>query len=341
MSEIENTMSKVGVVAIGRNEGDRLVQCIKSLIALMPPGTPIVYVDSGSTDGSVAFAESQGVHVVNLDLSVPFTMARGRNAGFHHLTEHFPDLRYVQFVDGDCELLEGWLAQAIATLDSNDAIAVVCGRRRERFPDRSIYNRLADMEWNTPIGETDACGGDALMRVSAIQEVDGYNETLIAGEEPEMCVRLRQNGWKIYRINADMTIHDAAMVEFRQWWRRMIRGGWAMAAWSDLHGAPPERFMVRENRKHWGWVLELPMFAIGFAVLTKGLSLLALLGYVLLLLKIYQYRCRQGDSTSDAAWYASFCVLSKVPETLGRLNYWSTKLRGQRATLIEYKSSAT
>lgn len=333
-------MKKIGVVAIGRNEGDRLVRCLKSLIAQMPADVTIVYVDSGSTDDSVAFAQSIGVKVVNLDLSVPFTMARGRNAGFRYLTEHFPELQYVQFIDGDCELVQGWVEAAIATLDHHAEFAIVCGRRRERFPEHSVYNQLADLEWNTPIGEAEACGGDALMRVKAIQEVGGYNETLIAGEEPEMCVRLRQHGWKIQRIDVDMTLHDAAMTQFGQWWRRSIRGGWAMAAWSDLHGAPPERFMVRENRKHWGWVLELPLFAIGGASFTSGLSLLAFLGYPLLLWRIYRYRIDQGDSPAAARLYARFCVLGKIPESIGRIRYWLTKWRGQRATLIEYKQPA-
>ncbi|MBN8562159.1 MAG: glycosyltransferase family 2 protein [Leptolyngbya sp. UWPOB_LEPTO1] len=333
-------LEKIGVVAIGRNEGDRLVRCLKSLVAQMPTGTLIVYVDSGSTDGSVAFAESLGVQVVNLDLSIPFTMARGRNAGFRHLVAQVPDLKYVQFIDGDCELVEGWIETAIAAFASDATFAIVCGRRRERFPERSVYNRLADMEWNTPVGEAEACGGDALIRVEAIQAVGGYNETLIAGEEPEMCVRLRKLGWKIQRIDAEMTRHDAAMLEFRQWWKRSVRGGWAMAAWTDLHGSPPERYMVRENRKHWGWVMGLPLVAIGLAYFTSGLSLLAFLGYPLLCWKIYRYRLSRGDSASDARSYAGFCVLGKFPESIGQFNYWSTKLRGQQAKLIEYKEPA-
>ncbi|MBW4440089.1 MAG: glycosyltransferase [Plectolyngbya sp. WJT66-NPBG17] len=334
-------MEKIGVVAIGRNEGDRLVRCLNSLVAQMPVGVPIIYVDSGSTDGSVGFAESIEVQVVNLDLSIPFTMARGRNAGFQRLIGQAPDLKYVQFIDGDCELIHGWVEAAIAALETDPTLAIVCGRRRERFPERSVYNRLADMEWNTPVGEAEACGGDALMRVEAIRAVGGYNETLIAGEEPEMCVRLRKLGWKIERIEADMTLHDAAMLEFGQWWKRSIRGGWAMAAWSDLHGAPPERYMVRENRKHWGWVLGLPLFAIGLAGITSGCSLLAFLGYPLLMWKVYRYRLGRGDSATDARSYAGFCVLGKVPESIGRVNYWLMKLRGKQATLIEYKQSVT
>ncbi len=333
-------MKTVGVVAIGRNEGERLVRCLQSLITQLP-GMPIIYVDSGSTDGSVAFAESVGVQVINLDLSLPFTMARGRNTGFRALTEQFPDLDYVQFIDGDCELLSGWIERAIATLDQQDDLAIVCGRRRERFPEQSIYNQLADMEWNTPVGEAEACGGDALMRISAIQMVGGYNETLIAGEEPEMCVRLRQQGWKIQRIEADMTLHDAAMTTFQQWWRRSVRGGWAMAAWSDLHGAPPERYRVTENRKHWGWVLGVPLSALVFANITEGLSVLFLGAYGLLIWRVYGYRMSRGDAANQAWLYALFCLLGKMPESIGQVNYWVTRWRGQQATLIEYKMPVT
>ncbi|HBB31986.1 MAG TPA: glycosyl transferase [Cyanobacteria bacterium UBA8803] len=334
-------MSRIGVVTIGRNEGERLVRCLKSLIAQIPNEVPIVYVDSGSTDGSMAVAESLGVRAIALDMSVPFTMARGRNAGFKDLVEHFSDIEYVQFIDGDCELMEGWISQAMVTLDCDEKLAVVCGRRYERFPDASIYNRLADMEWNTPVGEAKACGGDALIRVSAIREVNGYNEALIAGEEPEMCVRLRQRGWKIQRLDADMTLHDAAMLKFSQWWKRAIRGGWAMAAGKALHGASPERYMARENFSRWIWGMILPLIALGCAGFTWGLSLLLFAGYPILMWRVYRYRRRYGDPPSHARLYAFWCVLAKLPEAIGQLQYWLTRWRGKQAHLIEYKKPIT
>ncbi|HEY9698707.1 MAG TPA: glycosyltransferase [Trichocoleus sp.] len=330
-------MSSIGVVAIGRNEGERLIRCLKSLIAQLPPGTPIVYVDSGSTDGSVTAAKDLGVQVVELDLSVPFTMARGRNTGFQYLIEHFPHLQYVQFIDGDCELLDGWIDQAVQALDQNEKIAIVMGRRRERFPEASVYNQLADLEWNTPIGEVKECGGDILARIQAIRAVEGYNETLIAGEEPDMCVRLRQQGWQIWRIDADMTYHDAAMYQFSQWWKRSTRGGWAFAAGAAMHGDTPEQFRVRESRSGWLWGLLIPSVAIGFAGFTSGLSLLLLLGYPYLMWRIYRYRRNQGDSAADARIYAFFCILSKIPQAIGQIKYWLERWQGKRATLIEYK----
>jgi GT2 family glycosyltransferase len=334
-------MSQIGVVAIGRNEGERLVRCLQSLLAQLPAGMPIVYVDSGSTDGSLEMARSLGVHAIELDMSVPFTMARGRNTGFRYLIENFPQIEYVQFIDGDCELLPHWIDKALTVLAREPQLAVVCGRRRERFPEASLYNRLADMEWNTPIGEATACGGDALMRVAAIREVGGYNESLIAGEEPEMCVRLRQQGWKIQRIDADMTIHDAAMLKFSQWWKRTTRAGWAIAAGVALHGAPPERYQVKEMLSRWIWGLVVPIVAIGGAWITSGLSLLLLFGYPLQLWKVYQYRRKLfNDPPAYARLYACFCVLGKFPEMLGQAKYWLIRWQGQQATLIEYKVPA-
>ncbi|MBF2086011.1 glycosyltransferase [Thermoleptolyngbya sp. C42_A2020_037] len=327
-------MNSVGVVAIGRNEGDRLRQCLSSVVGL---AAQVVYVDSGSTDGSVELARSLGAEVVALDLSIPFTAARARNAGFARLLELLPQVEFVQFVDGDCEVVAGWLEQAAQALRDHPDWAVVCGRRRERFPDATLYNRLCDIEWNTPVGEAKACGGDALMRVAAVQQVGGYNPTLIAGEEPELCVRLRQQGWKIFRLDAEMTLHDANMTRFAQWWKRTKRAGHAYAEGSWLHGTPPERHWVKETRSIWLWGLGIPLGAIALAPLIKGLSLLLLLGYPVMTYRIYRYFKQQGYKASDALPYAISCVLGKFPGLAGVLQFHVNRLLGRRNALIEYK----
>ncbi|WP_017298484.1 glycosyltransferase family 2 protein [Nodosilinea nodulosa] len=330
-------MSQVGIVTIGRNEGERLIRCLQSLQTHGPAGSPIVYVDSGSIDSSVVQAQEMGVHVVELDMSVPFTMARGRNAGFQYLTERFPELTYVQFIDGDCELLPDWMDKAIAALEQSADLAIACGRRRERCPEASPYNRLADMEWNTPVGEAKACGGDMLARIEAIKAVGGYNPKMICGEEPEMCIRLRQRGWKIERIDADMTLHDAAMTRFGQWWKRSIRGGWAVAEGKAMYGEPPESYMVKENKSGWLWGMVIPALALALGWPTCGLSLLLLLGYPILAWRIYKYRQGQGDLPGHAWLYAFFCTISKLPQALGQGRYWLNRWRNTPATLIEYK----
>src|SRR5207248_7579001 len=134
-----------------------------------------------------------------------------------------------------------WLERAEQELKVRPEVAVVCGRRRERFPEGSVYNRLCDMEWDTPVGEAESCGGDAMMRVKAVRATGGYRAALIAGEEPELCLRLREAGWKVLRLDAEMTLHDAAMTRFGQWWKRAVRAGHAFAEVSWLHRTSPQR----------------------------------------------------------------------------------------------------
>jgi GT2 family glycosyltransferase len=256
MNDMTRVRSSCGVVAIGRNEGERLRQCLQSVIGKV---AGVVYVDSGSTDGSVAMAQAMGVLVVELDMSVPFTAARARNAGFARLLESLPQLAYIQFVDGDCEVVAGWLEHASEFLDNHDDVAVVCGRRRERYPQRSIYNALCDIEWDAPLGEVRACGGDALMRAAAFRAVDGFRPDMIAGEEPELCIRLRASGGRIWRLGEEMTLHDAAMLRFGQWWQRSKRAGYAFALGAYLHGRPPERHYVRHARRALFWGVALPL----------------------------------------------------------------------------------
>jgi GT2 family glycosyltransferase len=329
----------LGIVAIGRNEGERLRACLAS--SLRAPGVAgVVYVDSHSTDGSVAIAREMGAIVVELDLSVPFTAARARNEGFDALLRAHPGVEYVQFLDGDCELVEGYIEQAAAVLDQNPRAAVACGRRRERFPDKTIYNKLCDIEWNTPIGVVRSCGGDALIRVSAFREVGGYDASVIAGEEPEMCVRLRARDWTIHRINADMTLHDAAMTRFGQWWKRNVRAGHAYAQGYAMHGSPPERHDRKEVRSNWFWGVIVPLVVVALAWPTRGLSAVLLLGYVVLGWRVRKYAARRGFAPADATRYAMFTVIGKFAQAQGQMKYQRSRWSGKRSAIIEYKHTA-
>lgn len=330
------TLQPIGIVIIGRNEGNRLRQCLLSAIG---EGKTVVYVDSGSTDGSVALARSLGIYVVELDMSVPFTAARARNAGFESLLQVKPEVEFVQFVDGDCRLVEGWLERAVNELAAKPEVVVVCGRRREEFPANSVYNLLCDIEWATPVGEAKECGGDSMMRVSAFKKVGGFNPTMIAGEEPELCVRLRQAGGKILRIDAEMTLHDAQITRFSQWWKRSIRNGHAYAEGAWLHGRSPERHWVRESLRSWFWAFVLPLLAIATLLPTKGLSvLLLLMAYTWLTYRVYQSTQHRGFQDKDALFYSVFCVLEKYPKLLGQIRFHIYRLLKRQRTLVEYKS---
>jgi len=321
-------VSRVAAVVIGRNEGDRLVACLKSL----GPGMDrVIYVDSGSTDGSPETAAALGAQVVALDMARPFTAARARNAGLAALADSPPD--YVQFVDGDCVLQPGWVETARDFLDTHPEVAMACGRRREIHPEASVFNRLCDDEWNTPVGEAMSCGGDALGRWQALDAVGGYNPTLIAGEEPDLCLRLRLAGWKIWRLDVEMTAHDAAILRFGQWWKRVSRAGHAFAEGAWLHGKAHGHW-VSETRRLLFWGLGVP-FATLLAVLLAGPWGLVVLG--LYPLQIVRLARSRGIRDRFSWEWAFFLTLGKIPEALGALRFYRSRLTARRSALIEYK----
>jgi serine acetyltransferase/glycosyltransferase involved in cell wall biosynthesis len=338
-------LSDIGVIAIGRNEGERLGRCLESV---MGNGLGVVYVDSSSTDGSVALAQSLGAEVVELDMSLPFSAARARNAGFERFISSNPTARYVQFVDGDCEIVAGWIDRARAELDARTEVAVVCGRRRERSPEASVYNRLADLEWDTPVGEAQTCGGDAMMRVDAFSAAGGFDPSVAAGEEPELCQRLRRSGWKVLRIDAEMTLHDSAMLRLSQWWKRSVRSGYGAA---DVYGRFGDGGLfagqVRSART-WaiGWPLAVVLagiivwFAAGvkWGALAAAALALALPAQMLRIAWRSRHRTR---SLGGAIALGVLTMLGKWAGLLGEIRYHRDRRLGRNTRLIDYKSAGT
>lgn len=315
----------LAAVVIGRNEGGRLIRCLASLKGRF---SSIVYVDSGSTDGSAAAARAAGAAVIELDMTVPFTAARARNAGVAHLFSLSPAPDYIQVLDGDCELQASWLDVAHPFLEAAPEVAVVCGRRRECKPEETVYNGLIDLEWDTPIGQAEACGGDALVRSAALRAAGGYNPDLIAGEEPELCLRLRRAGWKIWRLDAEMTLHDADIRRFGQWWQRARRAGHAYAEGAFLHGATAERYCVAQTRRALVWGVGVPVMA----VLGAGISPWALALVLLWPAQVLRLKAR-GVPWSEAF----FLTLGKIPESQGIIGYHLNRLKGTATRIIEYK----
>lgn len=342
-SEKLGLLNDVGIVVIGRNEGERLAACLRSIGRV----AHCVYVDSGSTDGSLELARSLGVDAIPLVCPPKFSAARARNTGAHHLRQELPDIRFVQMIDGDCVLDHGWLDRARTHLLQHQDRAAVFGRRRERFPEASPYNRMCDEEWAVQPGLVSSCGGDVMFRAAAFEEVGGFNNELVAGEEPELCYRLRRKGWTIECIDAAMTVHDVALYSFGGWWTRARRAGFAFAELMARYGQSADGHWVQlvTRAAVWSAIMLLALVGLVLGGL-GGITWLALAGALLLLLVIAKtasmaWRLRAGRSGLRwALTFSTLLMISKLAQFQGVLQSVRGRLRGSSSQLIEYKSAA-
>ena len=319
-------------VIIGRNEGERLRACLQSVLATTDR---VVYADSCSTDGSPQLAQSMGARVVAVT-SAPLNAARGRNEGLRAALEHFPDSVFVQFLDGDCILQPGWPQASIAFLDQNPTAAVACGRRYEAFPGTSVYNQFADAEWDTAVGRAQACGGDAMMRIKSVLAVGGFDSELMAGEEPELCARLRSKGWEIWRLGELMTEHDAAILHFSQWWRRTLRSGFGYAQVWQRTRSTSQPLYARQLQSAFFWALLFPLAIIAGAIFANRAAILLLIpiGYCVQFARIMN---RRTGALSFRFASSALLMLAKFAEVSGALRYILTKSYSRS---IEYKHAS-
>ncbi len=325
-----------GIVVIGRNEGERLRNCLESV---RKTACPVVYVDSGSTDDSVAIAHSFNAQVVALATDRPFSAARARNEGYARLLEHSPQVRYVQFIDGDCTLLDGWVDAASGALQEDPKRAAVIGHLSERNAEASPYNRLCALEWESPVGDLQNFGGlvgIAMIRSDVLRQLGGYNPEVIAGEDAELGVRMGLAGYKVTKIDCPMATHDANITRFRQWWLRAVRGGHAIGQRAHLHGNSVLRDCMRERCSTLFWGVGLPSLIVVAAVPSQGVSLFALGAYLLLGCRVWKHRRQQNDSPGDALLYTRFLLLAKFANAVGLLRFFVNRI-SRRYEIIEYK----
>jgi len=327
----------VSVVVIGRNEGDRLRRCLASVVAMNKNGfdTEIIYVDSGSTDNSLEIANDFGAQVIALQPERP-TAALGRNAGWLAAQG-----ATVLFLDGDTILDANFVAQSLPDLWRENH-AVVWGHRREIHPEESLYNRVLDLDWIYAPGLTQFCGGDALMRYAALAEVDGYDETLIAGEEPDMCRRMVGRGYTILHVDRPMTGHDLAMTSWSQYWKRATRAGHAYAEISQRMAEVGQTFWadeVERNRKRAVTLMGAAVWAVLATIFFRSWwpLLATVLFYALLVLRsAYKARWKSHDMLT-LLLYGVHSHLQQIPIYFGQRSYQRLRKKGQKAALVEYK----
>ena len=188
-----------------------------------------------------------------------------------------------------------------------------------------------------------------MLRAAALDEVGGYSDEMIAGEEPDLSIRLRARGWRLLRLRDEMTLHDAAMTRFSQWWRRAERSGHAYAELATRHRGSPLQDYGRRLHGVLLWGAALPvigMIAVVVGIVTE-LAWPSAIGGLLFALPLLQLarlmwrERRVGRGWRDAATLSLFLMLAKPAQTIGAARFWMARIGGGRTRLIEYKKRRT
>lgn len=334
------TAPVLSVVVIGRNEGQRLARCLESIQAIrrLTGSIELIYVDSGSTDGSPQLAESFGAKAIVLRTDHP-TAALGRETGWRNASSEF-----VLFLDGDTVLHPDFPVRALDAITSDPMIAAVWGHLREIHPEHSLYNRVLDLDWIFPLGEISLCGGNVLMRRRALEVSGGYDTSLIAGEEPEMCCRIRAHGYRIFHVDIPMVGHDLAMTRFQQYWKRSLRTGHAYAEVSRLYRGTENAFWEKERVSNLVrgafWTLS-PWIALLASLFFLSAIPIAVWCGIFLLLSLRSAWSARWKSRDPIALllYGMHSHFQQIPIFIGQLQFERGLRQGKRKSLIEYKNS--
>lgn len=327
----------ISVVVIGRNEGRRLERCLRSVQAADTDGKSLelIYVDSDSSDGSPELAQACGARVLHVKPTRP-SAALGRNAGWRAATG-----QYVLFLDGDTILERQFIRRALQEIGTSPEIGVVWGHRREVAPGASLYNRVLDLDWIYPPGDADFCGGDALFQREILERAGGFDDTLIAGEEPELCARLRAMGYRIRHIDVPMTGHDLAITQWRQYWRRAERAGHAYSEISERFADTPSPLWLRESRRnYWHGSLIIGGLTTVVVSLIAGafaLTMVALLAASAIVVRTALRARWKHAGAGTLLAYAIHSHLQQLPILWGQLAWHLARRRGEARRLIEYK----
>ena len=336
MTDTADIPNLISVVVIGRNEGQRLSRCLQSIAQMQHPSFDIevIYVDSGSEDGSTTLAQESGAKVIALQPDRP-SAALGRNAGWRAARG-----ATILFLDGDTILHPAFVTASLPDLTGN--IAVVWGHRREIHPEASIYNAVLDLDWIYAPGPTLYCGGDALFRHSVLSATNGFDETLIAGEEPELCRRIAALDFTILHVDRPMTGHDLAITRFSQYWRRNTRAGHAYAEVSQRLDASGQTFWadeVRRNRNRALTLIALCLLGLLGSILLRSLwpALAVLLFFTAISLRsALKARWKSSDPLT-LFLYGIHSHLQQIPIYYGQFQYRWNRRKGKRVRLLEYK----
>ncbi|MBV8363508.1 MAG: glycosyltransferase [Candidatus Eremiobacteraeota bacterium] len=247
----------VSILIPTKNSAEHLEQCIASVRAQGYPKIEVIVIDNNSTDATAEIARSKA----DLVLTAGGERSKQLNTGAQHARG-----KYLYRIDGDFVLDPNVVAEAVRLCEAHgyDAVAV----HNESDPRVSFWARVRNFERSMYKYDPTIVGARFFSK-RAFDEVGGFDEDLIAGEDYDIHNRLLARGLKIGRIAPSET-HLGEPASLRQF-----------AAKSFFYGQTIGKFMrksgVRGLRqvspvrtaffRHWRKFVAHPALGCGFFVM--------------------------------------------------------------------------
>jgi type II secretory pathway predicted ATPase ExeA len=296
------------------------------------PDSAKFVIAAGAGEDGLAAAKEAGVDIV--EISDGPGGGRARNAGYRRLKKDNPGLRYVHFLEAGSMLAPGWLAHAEKFMARRPEVAVLDGRTILDQRRATVLDRVLAAASDRPPGEIQAAGPNALFRVDAFEQAGGFRGDIVADATGDLCVRLRRRGAHVWRSDAVMATVEAGRLTFKGWRLETMRIGFASAAGAALHGAPPERYGVKEQSRAFFWGGLLPALIAVAAVLSAfasgafgGSAAVGVAAVFVFGLTVYGLKAAvaamSDQAPPGASWsYGFYSTLGRFPEFAGVLRYW-------------------
>jgi len=320
---MNNRTIAISIIVIGLNSAKTLESCLLSIKNMDVPEEAIlkniIYVDGGSTDRSAQIAKAvDGVKIIELS-SEKATPGKQRNIGWRAA-----EGEWINFFDSDTEVDKNWLREAINNIDNG--IGAIFGQRKEKYPNKNWFHFIADLEWVKPVSDAKYFGGDVMIRRNVLEESGGYDESLIAGEDPELSARIRSMGYSIKGLDKIMCYHDINMDNFKQYFKRSARSGYGYAS-AGLK-------MLKNNENAW-FLKMLKLLCKGFLVLFfisisflstfRAGVLFAIIVIFLPFSKVGFFQKNFKITFKQSCIYASHCSVVTFLQLFGVLRYFLEK----------------
>ena len=253
---------ELSVILISKNQAwnvRRMIESVQRETAHLA-NCEILLVDSASSDGTTEIARDFPIGVIRLRDSQALTPAAGRYIGFKNTRGAF-----VLFLDGDMELCPFWLKKALANMKNRPEIAAITGERIDlpvatRPQDKPDLQKIE----HDPGTLVEKGGGAALYRRQVLEKIGQFNPFLCSDEEPELCLRIRHNGYQILELEQTIVFHysdpaDKLATKFARRKRNLYLGGGQNLRY------------LRHTKYFWPYVKERDFATIPIVALIAGL----------------------------------------------------------------------